>query len=150
MPEDPKQELWVTLAGPAVNVVIAGVLYFVLVLRRTFSPTVTRTVTTGFFWERLMLLNVVLVLFNLIPAFPMEEGRSVRCLPCACLGRGIALLFGLLGLSAWSRWRTSMSSSLSRQRGERQRGPTGVPQHRTVLTTGMRPPEASAISVERR
>jgi hypothetical protein len=38
MPEVPKQELWVTLAGPAVNVVIAGGLYFVLVLRGTFSP----------------------------------------------------------------------------------------------------------------
>ncbi len=110
MPEDPKQELLVTLAGPAVNVVIAGALYVLLLVTGTLAPMGTLTLTTGSFWERLMLLNVVLVIFNLIPAFPMDGGRALRALLAmrmdytsatriaASLGQGIALLFGLLGL----------------------------------------------------
>ena len=110
MPEDPRQELWVTLAGPAVNVVIAAALYVVLTLTGTLAPLVTLTLTSGSFWERLMLLNVLLVVFNMIPAFPMDGGRALRAVLAmrmdytratriaASLGQGIALLFGLLGL----------------------------------------------------
>jgi Zn-dependent protease len=76
MPEDPKQELLVTLAGPAVKVVIAGAIFILMVLTETLAPIGTLTLTTGSFWERLMLLNVVLVVFNLIPAFPMDGGRK--------------------------------------------------------------------------
>ncbi len=110
MPEDPRQELWVTLAGPAVNVVIAAALYILLSMTGTLAPIGTLTLTTGSFWERLMLLNVLLVVFNMIPAFPMDGGRALRALLAmrmeytratriaASLGQGIALLFGVLGL----------------------------------------------------
>ncbi len=78
MPEDQKQELWVTLAGPAVNVVIAGALYVLLLMTGTLAPTGTLTLAAGSFWERLMVLNVLLVVFNMISAPPMDGGRALR------------------------------------------------------------------------
>jgi Zn-dependent protease len=110
MPDDPRQELWVALAGPAVNVAIAAVLYLWLLLTGTWQPVEQLTVGSGSFVERLMIVNVTLVVFNLIPAFPMDGGRVVRAVlamrmdyaratqAAAVLGQGIALLFGLVGL----------------------------------------------------
>ncbi len=109
MPEKPMQEFWVALAGPAVNVVIAAVLFIGLVITGGFAPVETMTVTGGSFWQRLMVLNLVLVGFNLLPAFPMDGGRVLRALLAMRLGRrrataiaanvgqGMAILFGAIG-----------------------------------------------------
>ena len=59
MPRDPREELWVALADPAVNVVIAIVLFLVLVLTRTLTSVESLTLTSGSFAERLMIVNVV-------------------------------------------------------------------------------------------
>ncbi len=75
MPEEPLQELWVALAGPAVNVVIAAALYAWIHLTNGIGPHEPLTVTSGSFLERLMVVNVSLVLFNMLPAFPMDGGR---------------------------------------------------------------------------
>jgi Zn-dependent protease/CBS domain-containing protein len=110
LPDRPIEELWVALAGPAVNVVIAALLIAYLVL--TNGPTSLRVMSLaqGSFLERLMAVNVYLVLFNLIPAFPMDGGRVLRALLAlkldyvqatqiaATIGQGIALLFGFIGL----------------------------------------------------
>jgi Zn-dependent protease/predicted transcriptional regulator len=110
MPDDPRQELWVALAGPAVNVVIAAMLFALLQVTGTFAPLSTLTVSTGSFLERLMIVNVFLVAFNMLPAFPMDGGRVLRALLAirmdytqatqlaATIGQGMAFLFGLLGL----------------------------------------------------
>lgn len=110
MPDDPMQELKVALAGPAVNVVIAVLLYGWLILTRGLGPMSDLTLTQGSFAERLMLVNIFLVVFNLIPAFPMDGGRVLRALlalrsdyvratqTAATIGQGIALLFGFVGL----------------------------------------------------
>ena len=110
MPDDPKQELWVALAGPAVNVVIAVALFVVLQVTGTFAPLSTLSVTGGSFLERLMIVNVFLVAFNMLPAFPMDGGRVLRALLAvrmdytratqlaANIGQGMALVFGLIGL----------------------------------------------------
>jgi len=110
MPDDPRQELWVALAGPAVNVVIAAALFAWLVVTDTFSPLAELSVARGSFLERLMVVNAGLVLFNLLPAFPMDGGRVMRALLAtrmeytratqlaANVGQGMALLFGFLGL----------------------------------------------------
>ena len=110
MPDDPKQELWVALAGPAVNVVIALVLYVWLQLAGGWQPVEQLSVSSGSFAERLMLVNVSLVLFNLLPAFPMDGGRVLRALLAmkmdyaratqiaAGIGQMMAFGLGFLGL----------------------------------------------------
>jgi Zn-dependent protease/CBS domain-containing protein len=110
MPENPMHELWVALAGPFVNAVIAGLLFAVLLITKTLEPLSQITLTQGNILERLLAVNAYLLLFNLIPAFPMDGGRVVRALLAtrieyhratqiaATLGQGIALIFGFIGL----------------------------------------------------
>lgn len=110
MPDRPIEELWVALAGPAVNVVISAVLFAFLSI--TDGPLSLRdlTVASGDFLTRLLIVNVYLVVFNLIPAFPMDGGRVLRALLAlrleyvratqiaAVIGQGLALVFGFVGL----------------------------------------------------
>lgn len=110
MPDDPKQELWVALGGPAVNVIIAIILYLWLVSTNSFVPLERLSIAQGSFIERLMVVNIFLVLFNMIPAFPMDGGRVLRALLAmhldytrstqiaANIGQGIAFIFGFIGL----------------------------------------------------
>jgi Zn-dependent protease/CBS domain-containing protein len=109
MPEKPMQEFWVALAGPAVNGVIAVVLLVGLAATGGFAPVEELGVTGGSFWQRLIVLNLILVAFNLLPAFPMDGGRVLRALLAMRLGRrrataiaanvgqGMAILFGIVG-----------------------------------------------------
>ena len=110
MPDKPWQELVVALAGPAVNVVIAFALY--VVIGRLFDLREFGDVAGGGgnLLTRLLFINIVLVAFNLVPAFPMDGGRVLRALLAmrlkharatqiaAVVGQGVAVLFGLLGL----------------------------------------------------
>ncbi len=110
IPDDPRQEVWVSLAGPAVNVVIAAALYVWLLLSQTLRPFSALTMAGGPFVERLLLVNVSLAVFNLLPAFPMDGGRVLRALLAmrmdyvratqvsAHVGQAMALVFGLVGL----------------------------------------------------
>jgi Zn-dependent protease/predicted transcriptional regulator len=109
MPENPTQELWVALAGPAVNVFIAVVLLVGLAATGGFTPVEEISVNGGSFWQRLIVLNLILVAFNLLPAFPMDGGRVLRALLALRLGRrrataiaanvgqGMAIVFGIFG-----------------------------------------------------
>jgi Zn-dependent protease/CBS domain-containing protein len=110
MPEEPLQELWVALAGPAVNVVIAAGLF--VLLRALGIPSQFERLQwlSGGFLDRLMVVNLWLVAFNLIPAFPMDGGRVLRALLAtrmdyaeathiaARVGQALAFVFGFLGL----------------------------------------------------
>lgn len=116
MPREPRQEMFVALAGPAVNVVIAVILYVVLMLSGGMPDLIEgAALSEGFlergFFARLLAVNIWLVLFNLIPAFPMDGGRVLRAFlamrnddyaeateHAARVGRFFALLFGMLGL----------------------------------------------------
>jgi Zn-dependent protease len=110
MPEHPIQELWVALAGPAVNVVIAAVLYVWLAATSALVPLEDLAFGAGGFLQRLLLVNLFLVGFNMLPAFPMDGGRVLRALlatrveytratqTAAYIGQGMALLFALVGL----------------------------------------------------
>lgn len=107
MPDDPMQELLVAAAGPMVNVVIAAVLFVAGFGLTGHAPLFALEQPS--FLGSLMTLNIVLVLFNLIPAFPMDGGRILRALLAtqleygratryaAYLGQGIAVLFGIAG-----------------------------------------------------
>jgi CBS domain-containing protein len=110
MPEDPRHELTVALAGPAVNVVIAAAIYSALGLFRGFPVPIAADLTQGDFATRLLSVNVFLALFNLLPAFPMDGGRVLRALLAtrinrrratqiaATVGQVMAILFGAIGL----------------------------------------------------
>jgi len=112
MPDKPIEELWVALMGPAVNVVIAAVLFAYLYLTQGRVSLNDLTVASGSFLARLLWVNIILVLFNLIPAFPMDGGRVLRALLAlrmdyvratqiaANIGQGLAFVFGLIGLLA--------------------------------------------------
>ena len=110
MPDDPRHELWVALAGPAVNLVIAVLLWVFLAGGGLLVPLDRLTITGGPFLERLLVVNVILVAFNLIPAFPMDGGRVLRALLAtrmeytratsiaAGVGQSLAFVFGFIGL----------------------------------------------------
>jgi len=80
LPTQPFQELWVALAGPAVNIVIAAMLFIWLSISASFEPIQGLTLTTGPFLESIMAVNIFLVAFNMILAFPMDGGRVLRAL----------------------------------------------------------------------
>lgn len=110
MPRDPKQEIAVALAGPMVNVVIALGLWGWLAAVNALVPADQLSVAGGPFLERLMVVNIFLALFNMLPAFPMDGGRVLRAIltmrmghvratrTAASIGQGLALVLGLFGL----------------------------------------------------
>lgn len=101
IPESPRQELWVALAGPAVNVIIALALYPFITSFTPFSESgIGNFATTQGFLHSLFRVSVALVVLNAIPAFPMDGGRVLRALLALGLGRvratGIAAGLGKL------------------------------------------------------
>jgi Zn-dependent protease/CBS domain-containing protein len=110
MPDKPWQEFWVAVAGPCVNVAIVAVIFLWLSFTSGFRPVSSVTMNTGPFPQRILEANISLILFNLIPAFPMDGGRILRALLAtrldhmratqiaASVGQALALVFGLLGL----------------------------------------------------
>ncbi len=110
MPDRPSEELIVAVAGPAVNVAIAALLLLWLWpyvdlenLPRIGDPAASLAVSVA-------IANIILVVFNLIPAFPMDGGRVLRALlamrmgnaratqMAATIGQGFAIAFGVLGI----------------------------------------------------
>ena len=112
MPDVPRQELWVALAGPAVNVAIAAVSVALFVGGTGRLPTLSLDPAEAGLVGRFTSVNVVLAVFNMVPAFPMDGGRALRAVLAervdyvrateiaASIGKGLALVFGLVGLFA--------------------------------------------------
>lgn len=111
IPDEPKQELLIALAGPAVTLAIVVVLYLLLALSGQ-QPQLWGLRPDGPFLETLMRVNLYLLLFNLFPAFPMDGGRVLRAVLAsrlglvpgtriaARLGQASAILAGFYGLMA--------------------------------------------------
>lgn len=114
MPKDPRQEIVVALMGPAVNIVIAVVLFVILVftgvgLGGELDMAAPAMMPVNFV-QSVLFANIFLAVFNMIPAFPMDGGRVLRAglsfrmghlqatRMAAKIGQGLALLFGLAGL----------------------------------------------------
>lgn len=110
IPEEPRQELLIALAGPAVTLAIAVILYAVLRLGGSAAPVGELTEQQPFL-AQLVTINIYLLLFNLIPAFPMDGGRVLRAILAsrlgmvrgtriaASLGQSLAVVGGLYGLT---------------------------------------------------
>lgn len=108
IPDKPVQELVVALAGPAVNVVLAIIFAAIGSAGAILNPEQALS-SSGSLVNFLLVINVWLVLFNMLPAFPMDGGRVLRALLAmrlgpnratqiaARIGQGMAVLFFLVG-----------------------------------------------------
>jgi len=123
MPDKPLEEFLIAIAGPAVNFLIAAILFPVTMLALSFENSndgigTTFSMLTGQLQEpglvgMLLYLtgtNIILGIFNLLPAFPMDGGRILRALLAMVIpyvqatriatfiGRGMAILLAVWGI----------------------------------------------------
>ncbi|MGH9628462.1 MAG: site-2 protease family protein [Bryobacteraceae bacterium] len=107
----PREEFWIALAGPAVNLVIAGgILGYLFATSRVDSFDRLLVPSDANLAERIAIGNLILAGFNMIPAFPMDGGRVLRAAlarfkpeeeatrTAAAAGRFLAIAMGLFGL----------------------------------------------------
>jgi len=112
MPDKPWQELVVAVAGPLVNVVIAIILFIILGFQMDWNLATNLSDPEGSMLAKVASVNVMLVVFNMIPAFPMDGGRVLRSLLAmkmgnaratqiaARTGQALAFVLGFIGLFA--------------------------------------------------
>ena len=106
-----REELWIALAGPMVNVLIAAAITFWFWRERGLVPwRELLQPTDANLAQRIAFGNLVLALFNLLPAYPMDGGRVLRSLLArwrpedeatritAAIGQALAAAMGLFGL----------------------------------------------------
>jgi len=103
IPENPREEILIAIAGPAVNLVIASVL---LAIAAFFTPYWV-DLGSRQFWGLdyaqpiiiiIAKINLILLAFNMVPAFPMDGGRVFRALLSIPFGRVRATTYaGFLG-----------------------------------------------------
>ena len=110
MPEEPRQEFVIAVAGPAVNIVIAAIILLALGGTGQLADMAQIEDPRVNFLVRLAGVNIFLVVFNMIPAFPMDGGRVLRAALAsrmswpratqiaATIGQGMAFALGFLGL----------------------------------------------------
>ena len=110
LPSKPQQELAIAAAGPLVSAAIALGIYLLLRLARMPIDAADVTLGGGTFLARVMWVNVAIVLFNLLPAFPMDGGRILRSALAirlggvrataiaARIGKAFAIIFAVVGL----------------------------------------------------
>lgn len=101
MPKRPIQEFYVAIAGPAVNIFIAIILALLMFnsipeLINRYDPIDINRLSIKEFFFIILVGNVFLALFNLLPAFPMDGGRILRALLAVRLSRKNA--------TKWASW----------------------------------------------
>jgi len=106
MPRKPSEEFVVAICGPLVNVITASAIWLGLGITADFHPGYD-LLKPGNFFQKLMVWNLIMVAFNMIPAFPMDGGRVLRAALAmfmdygkatrwaASLGQGIAMLVAI-------------------------------------------------------
>jgi Zn-dependent protease len=115
IPDNPRQELWIALAGPLVSLAVAAALLSLLWAVQGPTPMSQVVLLPSWievhpFIVRLMVANLVLAVFNLLPAFPMDGGRIFRALLAkrmdysratriaVTVGQAMAFFFALVGM----------------------------------------------------
>jgi Zn-dependent protease len=114
MPEKPSREIAIALAGPAVNLVIAGAMFVGLLIASSIFIAPTFSVMTqnplALFAINVLVANLFLFAFNLLPAFPMDGGRVLRALlamrmtrlrattVAVTVGTLVAICLGIIGV----------------------------------------------------
>ncbi len=110
LPEEPRQEMLVALAGPAVNLALAVFFFAILGGARELARLTGIQIDGAPFLATLIWVNLGLAFFNLLPAFPMDGGRVLRAFLArrlnyaratniaATIGQFLALLMGFAGL----------------------------------------------------
>ncbi len=98
MPEKPSQEFFISIVGPLFNLAVVAVFYFPLknllgpdvLFHRPFSTATWPLTAAYLYW-----INLILAVFNLIPAFPMDGGRVLRALIAQRIGYQRATKFAV-------------------------------------------------------
>lgn len=110
MPDNPAQEFVIAVAGPLVNVAIGAALWLALGMPMRYADLIVFDNPIKSLATDMLFANVMLVAFNLIPAFPMDGGRMLRALlalkighakatrAAAVVGQAIAVGFAIIGL----------------------------------------------------
>lgn len=86
-PERPFEEILIAIAGPAASLFLAFALWFAWDIIGEEAVTISDFSVQGSLFAQLIAVNVVLALFNLLPAFPMDGGRVLRGLLALKLGQ---------------------------------------------------------------
>lgn len=106
-PQSPKVEFWVAIAGPIVTCILTAILFAVTYFGQKWNWSFMLTGITSY----LTVINMLILFFNLIPAFPLDGGRILRAILWKCknnlewatkvttrLGSGFALFLIFFGL----------------------------------------------------
>jgi Zn-dependent protease/predicted transcriptional regulator len=112
IPREWHKEFWIAIAGPIVSVLTGAVCFVLVIPLSTSLSGGLSTVTFVFGW--LAITNLVLAVFNLVPAFPMDGGRILRALlarkrpyasatrTAARVGVVFAILFAVVGVLSFN------------------------------------------------
>lgn len=115
IPRQPSREITIALAGPAVNFAIAAILWLLVGVPKDWSFDYNYPATAIGFLQLLLFANLVMGVFNLMPAFPMDGGRVLRAvlatrLPylratfwAASVGKVLAVSGALVAIFAFSQ-----------------------------------------------
>jgi Zn-dependent protease/predicted transcriptional regulator len=117
MPEKPKEEFLMAIAGPLFNIALAIIFFYPMYLYFGRNLSLMTPANSSFHtWKATILymywVNPILAIFNMLPAFPMDGGRALRAFLASriglmratriavSIGHAFAIVFGLLGLIA--------------------------------------------------
>lgn len=110
MPEKPAQEILMSIIGPLINLVIAGILYLFVGHWSGIGAPNLQPDSARMFFSGLIGVNIMLAIFNMIPAFPMDGGRVLRGIlamrmdyltatsAAVSVGQALAMVFILFGI----------------------------------------------------
>ena len=156
-PSSPAQELWIAVAGPAVNFVLAGLLFLGLLASGGMPSGLLSVTSDASALGWLLRVNLLLGTFNLLPALPMDGGRILRAALALRMSnlaatriasrtaRGIAALMifygltrgqwmlALIGTFVWSTAKAELANAMVRDALEKRRMRWGTSLNRDAM-----------------